>query len=125
MFNIIDFEEGWKADFIIRKDRPFSIEEFRRRGPVPFLGRPLPVASAEDVILSKLEWNKITPSQRQIRDALGVVLLQATKLDRDYLRRWAPALGVENELEELLRQAEEYRPGEGEDDLPPPRDERP
>src|SRR2546423_709510 len=28
MFNVIDFAEGWKADFIIRKDRPFSVEEF-------------------------------------------------------------------------------------------------
>jgi hypothetical protein len=31
MFNVIDFDEGWKADLIVRKDRPFSIEELRRR----------------------------------------------------------------------------------------------
>ena len=26
MFNIVDFATGWKVDFIIRKNRPFSIE---------------------------------------------------------------------------------------------------
>src|SRR5437899_2207719 len=25
MFNLIDFDEGWKADLIIRKERPFSL----------------------------------------------------------------------------------------------------
>lgn len=31
MFNVIDRNSGWKADFIIRKGRPFSICEFERR----------------------------------------------------------------------------------------------
>ena len=28
MFNIVDLEGGWKADLILRKDRPFSRQEF-------------------------------------------------------------------------------------------------
>ena len=32
MFNVIDNKYGWKADFIIRKERPFSLEEFDRKG---------------------------------------------------------------------------------------------
>jgi hypothetical protein len=31
LFNVIDLESGWKIDFIVRKSRPFSIEEFTRR----------------------------------------------------------------------------------------------
>src|SRR5687768_4478546 len=31
MFNVIDTYSGWKVDFVIRKDRPFSIEELERR----------------------------------------------------------------------------------------------
>ena len=31
MFNVVDRSTGWKIDFIIRKSRPFSREEFRRR----------------------------------------------------------------------------------------------
>src|SRR5260370_13171874 len=47
MFNIIDLKEGWKADLIIRKDRPFSVEEVQRRKIGTLQDRPMPVASAE------------------------------------------------------------------------------
>jgi hypothetical protein len=30
MFNVIDLESGWKVDFVLRKSRPFSKEEFSR-----------------------------------------------------------------------------------------------
>jgi len=109
MFNLIDFDEGWKADLIIRKDRPFSREEFQRRQSGTLLGRSLPIASAEDVILSKLEWDKITPSERHLPDALHVALVQWPRLDKEYLRKWAPHLGVADKLDALLRQAEELR----------------
>lgn len=38
LFNVIDFESGWKIDLIIRKSRPFSLEEFDRRREVLLLG---------------------------------------------------------------------------------------
>ena len=55
MFNIINFSEGLKADLIVRKNRPFSVEEFSRRKPGTIGGRQVPIASPEDVILTKLE----------------------------------------------------------------------
>ena len=106
MFNVIDYDEGYKADLIVRKARPFSVEEFRRRQAQPLYGRQLPVATAEDVILSKLEWNRITPSERQIRDAFHVASVQRDALDRAYLRHWAAALGVTAELERVLTEAD-------------------
>jgi hypothetical protein len=111
MFNIIDFDTGWKADLIVRKNRPFSVEEFARRQQRTVYGRALPIASAEDVILSKLEWNKITPSERQVRDALNVAAVQWPRLDQAYLRKWAIDLGVSEQLEALLRTAEQQQPG--------------
>jgi hypothetical protein len=110
MFNVIDFDAGWKADLIIRKDRPFSVEELRRRQTRTLHGKPLPIATAEDVILTKLEWNRITPSERQLRDTLNVATAQWPTLDRDYLRKWAAQLGVSEPLEELLRDAESLQP---------------
>jgi hypothetical protein len=107
MFNVIHFADGWKADLIVRKDRPFSVEEFRRRQAGNLHGRAVPVASAEDVILTKLEWNRISPSERQVRDALNVAVAQWPRLGRDYLRTWAADLGVTEALGELLHQAEE------------------
>ncbi len=32
MFNLIEPSTGWKVDFMIRKDRPFSVAEFARGG---------------------------------------------------------------------------------------------
>jgi len=103
VFNVIELESGWKADLIIRKHRPFSIEEFERRRPMSLAGRSMPFASPEDVILTKLEWDRITPSQRQISDALTVAVMHRENLDRDYLKRWAEALGISGSLEQLLK----------------------
>lgn len=47
-FNAIDQETGLKADFIIRKPRPFSETEFNRRRPAALYEVPLIVATAED-----------------------------------------------------------------------------
>lgn len=109
MFNVIDFDTGWKADLIIRKDRAYSVEEFRRRAAARLLDIDLFVVSPEDAILSKLEWGKMGQSERQARDALGVAIVQLEKLDLDYLRTWARELGVREQLDSVLRQAERVK----------------
>ena len=65
-------------------------------------GEPAWIASAEDVILHKLIWNKITPSSRQLGDCAGIVAVQGEKLDAAYLKHWAVELGVQDELRDLL-----------------------
>jgi hypothetical protein len=104
---MIDIHNSWKADIIIRKNRPFSREEFQRRQKANIMGIDVWVVSPEDVILSKLEWAKNSKSSQQLQDALGVVAVQYDHLDRDYLHKWAKELQVESSLEELLKQAKE------------------
>lgn len=106
-FNVIDNESGWKVDFIIRKDRPFSHKEFQRRRVAKIKGLNVWTASPEDTILSKLEWSKDSHSELQFRDALGVAVVQWDLLDMDYLRKWAKELQVVSSLETLLEQAKE------------------
>ncbi|HOW52436.1 MAG TPA: hypothetical protein PLV42_10395 [bacterium] len=102
-FNIIDMKTGYKADIIIRKKRAFSIEEFSRRLTVRLYDLDLPVVTPEDAILSKLEWSLASGgSERQFNDTLGIMQMQGTVLDRDYLRRWAKELGVGELLERLF-----------------------
>jgi len=107
VFNVIDIQNSWKADLIIRKNRPFSREEFQRRQKVNIMGLNAWVVSPEDVILSKLEWAKNSKSSQQLQDALGVAAVQYDRLDRNYLHKWAKELQVESSLEELLKQAKE------------------
>jgi len=105
MFNIIDVENAWKADLIIRKKTDFHIEEFHRKRKEKLLGKDLYILSPEDTILSKLEWAKNSRSEQQFRDALGVATVQYESLDWDYLYKWAKELQVESSLERLLKQA--------------------
>jgi hypothetical protein len=107
MFNVIDLEGGWKADLIIRKDRPFSCQEFDRRRQIDAMGQMLWVVSPEDIILSKLEWMKGRESEVQYSDAFGVAVTQWRTLDLEYLRKWAGQLGVEDMLTRLLKEARE------------------
>ncbi len=95
-FNIIDLTTGWKVDLIMRKARPFSVEEFRRRQAVELLGTTLYIATAEDTILAKLEWARKGESERQIRDVAGILSMCADTLDTDYIIRWARALKVQD-----------------------------
>jgi hypothetical protein len=108
MFNIVDFEGGWKADLILRKDSPFSRQEFEHRRQVDAMGQKLWVVSPEDIILSKLEWMKGRESDVQYSDALGVAVTQWGSLDLEYLRKWAGVLGIEDMLTRLLKEAGEH-----------------
>jgi hypothetical protein len=93
-FNVIDATSGWKADLIVRKDRPFSREEFSRRVRARLLDVDVWVATPEDTVLAKLEWSARGGSDLQMADVAGIVRVRAQDLDRDYIRRWAAELGV-------------------------------
>lgn len=96
-FNAIDLESGWKADFIIQKLDPFNECEFRRRYRVTLDGVELTIATAEDVVLAKLEWAKLGASDRQIEDVATLLRARARKLDWDYVDDWVRRLGVETQ----------------------------
>ena len=91
---MIDATSGWKADLIVRKDRPFSREEFSRRVHARLLDVDLWVATPEDTVLAKLEWSARGGSDLQMEDVAGIVRVRAQDLDRVYIRRWAAELGV-------------------------------
>jgi len=106
LFNVIDLATGWKIDFIIRKSRAFSQEEFSRRQLVSMQGIRLFVASAEDVVIAKLEWSKLAQSQRQIEDVAAILRLRWESLDRAYLEKWIPELQLNEEWINAKRVAE-------------------
>jgi len=94
MFNIIEIATGWKLDLVIRKARPFSIEEMRRRTITKILGMDVSTATAEDTIIAKLEWAKLGASDRQLEDVAGMLRVRGADLDFDYIERWVTELGL-------------------------------
>ena len=101
-FNAIDTRSALKVDFWLTRPEPFGVEMLRRRVQVTLFGEPAWISTAEDVILHKLVWNRISPSDRQLGDAAGIVAVQADALDKKHLRQWAQELDVASELERLL-----------------------
>jgi hypothetical protein len=108
-FNIVDFSSGYKADLIVRKERAFSKEEFERRKPAEIIGEHLYIVSAEDSILTKLEWAKKGESERQFTDAVGVAEVQWGNLDLDYLKKWAKELDLVALLDRLLTEVQKLQ----------------
>lgn len=63
--------------------------------------------TAEDIVLEKLRWYELggRTSERQWSDVLGVLKLQAARLELAYLRHWGARLGVSESLERALTAA--------------------
>lgn len=112
MFNIIDIRTGWKADLIVRKLRPFSETEFARRRSIDFGGRPMPVATMEDLVVAKLEWAKAGGSARQIDDVAALLRVAAGNWDRPYVEHWATALGLHEQWKAAQLALDETTPRE-------------
>jgi hypothetical protein len=102
-FNAIHIESGWKADFIIRKPRPFSQVEFERRRGGVLYGVPIIVATAEDVLIAKLEWAKLGESSRQIEDAGNILKARSGNLDHEYVADWIKRLELEDQWQAAVR----------------------
>ena len=101
-FNAIDTRSALKVDFWLPTPSPYDKEMLRRRLHAKLFGEPAWIATAEDVILHKLVWNRITPSDRQMGDAAGVMAVQRATLDEGYLKKWATELGLVDDLARLL-----------------------
>jgi len=103
MFNLVDMSSGWKIDFVIRKDRPFSIEELSRRTPARVIEVDVAVATAEDTIIAKLEWAKLSASERQLSDVAGILGVRGDDLDLAYIERWVGQLDLSVEWDRARR----------------------
>jgi len=109
-FNLVHLQTIFKVDVFIRKERPFDQMEFQRRVEQVFATNPEQKAfmtTAEDTILAKLEWYRLGNeiSERQWRDILGVLKVQAGRLDLDYLNQWSVALRVADLLQRALKES--------------------
>lgn len=109
-FNLIHFETAFKVDVFIAKARRFNQMQFQRRRLEVVANNPerkAYVTTAEDIVLAKLEWYRLGGgvSDRQWRDILGVLKVQAGRLDLDYLQEWAVELGVADLLQRALKES--------------------
>jgi len=90
-------EEWVRVDLMIPGD-VHEREALTRRVSLTIEGLPVWMATSEDLILLKLKACR----DHDLVDAQSVVHRQATRLDLDYLWRWADRLGLQSELHYVL-----------------------
>ena len=110
-FNVIHLESMIKVDLFVSKTRGFDRTAMQRKSRevlddaepsfAPF------IASAEDTILSKIEWYRMGGgvSDRQWRDAVGVMQVRERNLDMAYLRDAAREIGIADLLRRAIDEA--------------------
>lgn len=109
-FNVIHQQTLQKVDIFVAARKPLDQEQMRRRQALVLTKAPersVYFLTAEDLILQKLNWYRMGGgvSDRQWRDILGLLKVQAQRLDLEYLRRWALDLGLVDLLDLALSEA--------------------
>ena len=110
-FNAIHTDSAFKVDVFIPPAGGFGRQQIARRrherlGADPDAGS-LAVATPEDVLLAKLDWYRTagSVSDRQWQDVAGIIKVQGTALDREYVREWAERMGLAALVDRALAEA--------------------
>jgi Nucleotidyl transferase of unknown function (DUF2204) len=92
-FNTIHNALVIKVDFVVRKDNEYRREEFSRRRRVSVEGHELWIVAPEDLIISKLDWARVSHSEVQLTDVRNL-LASVPGLDQKYLTYWTNRLSL-------------------------------
>lgn len=105
-FNAIHQTSLIKVDVFCAGDDALTRRELERRVFFDLEVGRIPLCSSEDIILQKLVWwREAGGSERQWRDALGVVQVRGNELDRGYITSQAESLGLQSLVEQLFSEA--------------------
>lgn len=100
MFNILNQQSVIKIDCVILKSDEFSRNAFSKRQRVNYTEDfEVWIIGKEDLIISKLNWAKLSRSEMQMRD---VASLLRNGYDKTYVNFWAEKLGIQDILQDCL-----------------------
>lgn len=101
-FQALDNRSALKVDFFSVPQDEYDRVRFERRLSIRLFGEAAFIARPEDVILYKLRWYCISPSDRQLSDSAGILAVSQSAIDFPYLSHWAERIGVASVLDKLL-----------------------
>lgn len=107
-FNLIHLQTSFKVDVFVSRQRPFDLQVISRAQIGTLVldgGLAVPIATAEDIIIIKLEWYRLgnEVSERQWNDVSRLMSLLGDSADHDYLQQASQSVGVHDLLQQLLR----------------------
>lgn len=99
-FNLIHHKSGIKIDIVLRKNTSFSQSEFSRKKEIQITPRlKVFIATAEDVIIKKLDYYREGGSEKHLTDIREITA--STQLDINYLQHWIDQLGLKSYWEKV------------------------
>jgi hypothetical protein len=91
----------FRAELFLLTDDPFDQARFARRVGIEFASRKVAFSTAEDTVIQKLRWLHLSGHYKHHDDVLGILRLQRSNLDWDYIRMWSDKLGMRRLLDEI------------------------
>ena len=106
-FDVIQPTTGAKVDLVPLPRDPFTRVAFQRRQRMEYdtAGHSATFITPEDIIVAKLIAFRETGSDKHLRDARSVLVMQWGKLNIEAVRHGAQSVGMSDRLEELVESA--------------------
>lgn len=89
------------CELFVRSNDAHDRERFSRRQRVRLLDRVAFVATAEDMIVTKLRWANAAGRSKDIEDIRNITAVRGSELDWGYVERWAAEHGTAGLLEQI------------------------
>ena len=95
--------EGPKCILFRLSDDEHDQERFHRRVRAILLRRAVWLPTAEDVVVTKLQWAAARAPAKDREDVRDVITVQGDRLDWEYIHSWADRHGTRALLDEIRR----------------------
>jgi len=100
-FNIIHLKTSIKVDFWMIGQDEYEIKKFSRRSKENIFNRAIYLITPEDLLISKLDWYKMTDVDKHYIDCIGIYKIQKEKLDINYIKTWTARKSTLSIFEEV------------------------
>ena len=87
-------ESPFVCELFVCGDDPHDVARFGRRERVHALGRQVAMATAEDMVITKLRWVSLANRSKDRDDARNIIAVRSADLDWGYIERWCATHGT-------------------------------
>ncbi len=103
-------ETGFIIEIFRLSNDPHDQTRFARRRKMEVFGRPTWILSAEDVLVTKLNWLHRVNRTKDLLDVRNVIAVQGNAIDWPYVEGWCDQHGSRPLLEKIRAELREFMP---------------
>ncbi|QOV90679.1 nucleotidyltransferase family protein [Humisphaera borealis] len=102
-WKIRHIDSAFQIELFLISEDPHDRERFLRRRKVKYNGNPVFVATAEDVVITKLRWSRQGKRAKDLDDVRSVLTVSGENLDWEYIHRWCAIHKTESILSDVRK----------------------